>query len=90
MRLIAPILIALTCAAQAASDQRPLSSTEQEIRTMLAGLGVHCPRPVSFAASGEDQRGHIHRIECRSSDQQKSWTIRLISLGNGAMRAEPW
>ncbi|OKO69441.1 hypothetical protein AC629_41215 [Bradyrhizobium sp. NAS80.1] len=62
----------------------------QNIRAIAARSGMNCPVPPNIFQTGETDRGLTQRIECKSSDGEKTWNLRMVMRPNGINQVETW
>ncbi|WP_407156293.1 hypothetical protein [Bradyrhizobium sp. STM 3557] len=92
MRTAIAIVAALLCTPALALEGKDLTldkPLQNAVRQRVAQAGLNCPWPMSLTFVGENERGHIARLDCRSTDLEKAWSLKYIQ-NNGEGYFEPW
>jgi hypothetical protein len=61
-----------------------------DLSRAIALHGLNCPVPVFVQEVDEDARGKIDRLDCRSADGSKTWSLRRIHGASRKVWFEPW
>ncbi|MBS0530732.1 MAG: hypothetical protein JSS22_15290 [Proteobacteria bacterium] len=80
-----------TAAAQSPLQRQPNAREKQKLFEQIAADGLNCPVLGTIDNAGEDARGKMIRIHCKSLSGSATWDIRGIAAPHAAeLRFESW
>ncbi|MDO9564477.1 MAG: hypothetical protein Q8R85_17945 [Bosea sp. (in: a-proteobacteria)] len=80
-----------TAAAQAPLKTQPNQKEKQKLAGQIASEGLNCPVVGVVEDAGQDERGTMIRVHCRSLNGSASWEVRGVAArGATELRFEAW